>query len=207
MPKKEEHDYFIMMQEMVACTCQAAEKLHEILTAFDPSKLDASLVEMHAIEHRGDDLKHALVEKLVKEFITPLEREDIMAITNQIDDVTDAVEDVLLKIYMFNVKTIQSQAIEFADIITQCCKELYAVFCAFADFKKAKTIHPSIIEINRLEEVGDTLYINAVHALYSTGTDPITALAWTEVYARLEKCCDTCENAADLVEHVIMKNT
>lgn len=207
MAKKDNHDYFVLMQEMVECTCQAAEKLHEILNAFDPSKLDASLVEMHKIEHRGDDLKHALAEKLVKEFITPLEREDIMAITSQIDDVTDAVEDVLLKIYMYNARTIRPQAIEFANIITQCCKELYTVFCAFADFKKSKTILPSIIEINRLEEEGDTLYINAVHELYSTDTDPITAIAWTEVYTRLEKCCDTCENTADLVEHVIMKNT
>lgn len=207
MARKEEHNYFLMMKEMVDYACKAAEKLEDTLQHFDISSLDERMTEMHAIEHDGDGLKHVLVGRLVKEFITPIEREDIMDITDQIDDVIDAVEDVLLKIYMFNIQDIRPEAIEFTGIIRQCCEELRKVFEAFSDFKKSKTIHASIIEINCLEELGDALYIRAIRALYDGKTDPISTATWTEVYGCLEKCCDTCEHTADLVEHVIMKNS
>lgn len=200
-------NYFEMMEEMVRCACDAAEKLEHILKNFDLSLLEQHMEEIHAIEHKGDELKHALVEKLAKEFITPIEREDIMAISDQVDDVIDCVEDVLLKIYMFNIKEIRPMAITFAGIIRQCCAELDSVFHAFADFKKSKTIHVSIIEINRLEELGDSLYVQAVRELYDGKTDPLSAFTWTDVYNGLERCCDTCEHSADLVENVILKNS
>lgn len=207
MARKSGNDYFAMMQEMAACAGVAADKLKDILENYDQADLSTLMTEMHAIEHQGDDMKHQVVEKLVKEFITPIEREDIMAIIDQIDDVTDAVEDVVLKLYMYNIKTIRPQAVEFAGIICECCHELVNVFASFADFKKSKKIHTAIIEINRLEEVGDSLYIRAVRELYEGNVNAIEAAAWTEVYSRLEGCCDTCEHTADLVENVILKNT
>lgn len=207
MARKGDNDYFGMMKETAACGHDAALRLKGILEAYTPDTLGESLTEMHAIEHHGDEMKHALVAKLVREFITPIEREDIMQIIDQIDDVIDAVEDILLNIYMYNIKAIRPEAIEFAEIICQCTAELVNAFGEFADFKKSKRIQASIIEINRLEELGDSLYIRAVRALYDGKTDAIEATTWTEVYGCFEKCCDTCEHTADLIGNVIMKNT
>jgi len=196
-----------MLEEMANCSYHAAEQLETILTDFNIDELDQNMANLHAVEHQGDGLKHDLVSKLVREFITPIEREDIMAIANEIDDVTDAVEDVLLRIYMYNLQEILPNAITFAGIAKQCCNELLSVLKVFSDFKKSKTIHESIIELNHLEETGDNCYLNSVRHLYTSNIDAKSAAAWTEIYRCLEKVCDTCEHAADLVENVIMKNT
>lgn len=207
MPKEKGNNYFTMLEEMAECSCRAAETLEQILTGFRAEQLDEHMEKLHAIEHEGDERKHELVSRLVKEFITPIEREDIMSITDQIDDVTDAVEDVLLKIYMFNINSIQDDAIAFAGIIRSCCAELLHVFQEFGNYKKSKTLLQSIIELNRLEEQGDTLYINAIRKLHIEKKDLWEATAWIEIYGCMETVCDTCEHAADLVEHVVMKNT
>lgn len=207
MPKEKGNNYFLMLEGMADASRRAAIELERILTAFNIESLGENMETLHAIEHAGDEQKHDLVSKLVKEFITPIEREDIMAIANKIDDVTDAVEDVLLKIYMFNIRSIHDDAIAFASIIKKCCDELLHVFREFGNFKKPKTLHDSIIELNRLEERGDALYIGAVRKLHLSKSDAREVAAWTEIYSRMEKVCDSCEHVADLVEHVVMKNT
>ena len=207
MFKSKGNDYFAMLEEMASCSYRAAEQLELVLQNFNLDELDENMKKLHAIEHEGDILRHNAVAKLAKEFITPIEREDIMDITDHIDDVTDSVEDVLLKLYMFNVKSIYPDAIEFAAIIKKCCKELQRTFENFSDFKKSKTIYEAIIELNVLEEDGDELYIAAVRRLYTSDAGAKEVAIWTEIFNCMEKVCDTCEHAANLVEHVIMKNT
>lgn len=207
MASANKNNYFQMMKEMAQCALEAAEMLDGTLHAFSLDTLDENVRALHALEHRGDTLKHRLVEKLTKEFITPIEREDIMTIASQIDDVTDAVEDVLLKISMYNLQEIPETALAFSGVVTQCVKALVAAFSELENYKKSKTIHNALVEINRLEEQGDALYFQGVKALYVSKADPLLAIGMTEVYACLELCCDMCENTADLVEQVVMKNT
>lgn len=207
MSKTKGNNYFLMLENMAECSCRAAELLKKVLTNFDVEKLDEEIVNIHAIEHEGDERKHKLVSSLMKEFITPIDREDIMAIANTIDDVTDAVEDVLIRIYMYNITVICPNAIAFTDIIENICNEMHQMFKDFHNYKKPKTIHNSIVEINCLEEKGDDLYLKSVREMYASPVDAKETAAWTEVYNCMEKVCDVCEHAADFVEHVIMKNT
>lgn len=196
-----------MLQEMAECSCRAAYHLEVILKDFDVTGISKNMKTLHAIEHEGDELRHRLMEKLMKEFITPIEREDIMAITDQIDTVTDAIEDVLLKIYMYDIQEIHKDSIAFAAIITRCCDKLLLIFKEFSNFKKSKTLFQTIIELNHLEEEGDSWYLNTVHNLHASSTDAREVAAWTEIYRCLERVCDTCEETGDLVAQVIMKNT
>lgn len=207
MAKKNENQYFSMMVEMGDCSLSAAQRLREVLTGFDVAHLPEHIQSLHAIEHAGDELKHEMSKKLAREFITPIDREDIMDISGEIDDVTDAIEDVLLKIHMFDIRTIRPEAIEFCTIIANGCEELVKLLKEFHNFRKSPTIHASIVEVNRLEEEGDALYVKGVHDLYAQRGDAVEIIAWTEVFGCLEKCCDTCEHVANLVENVIMKNT
>lgn len=204
---KNHNDYFKMFENMVVTSCRAAGKLQSVLSNYSMEDLDDNMKALHKIESEGDSQKHHLMKTLAKEFITPIEREDILQLADEIDDVTDSIEDILLKMYMYNVKEIQPNAIAFSDIIVQCCGELLSTMKEFATFKKSKTIHNSIIEMNRLEETGDQLYIQAVRTLYSERRDPLDTMVWTELYGCFEKCCDTCEHVVDVVEGVIMKNT
>jgi Phosphate transport regulator (distant homolog of PhoU) len=207
MAKTKGNDYFKMLADMVECSCRAATLLEAILSDFSVDNISENLTKIHLIENEGDTSRHAMVENLVKEFITPIEREDIMALTNQVDNVTDTVEDVLIKIYMYNVTTIQEDALKFTGLVTQCCKKLHEIFEEFGNFKKSKSLHSAIVELNRLEEEGDKLYIEAVRKLYTSDMDAKDAAAWTEIYNCLEKVCDTCEHTADMVENTIMKNS
>lgn len=205
MPR-EKNNYFKMFIKMTEYSCAAARNLNQTLSEFDVEKLPELMEYLHQIEHTGDEEKHSMMKKLVKEFITPIGREDIVSLGHEIDNVTDAIEDVLLRVYMFNIQAIRPEAVEFARVIVQCCDEMKIIMEEFQNYKKSDKIYSSVVEMNRLEEVGDALYMRAMRNLYTSGADAVELMAWTEVYNRLERCCDACENVANVVEGVMMKN-
>ena len=207
MSKKSDSYYFQNFIECVECGCQAAKMLEDNLNHFDTVRLQDKLDELHRIEHDADKKKHEMMAVLVKAFITPIEREDIILLSQSIDEVTDKIEDVLIRIYINNVQQIRPEALAFIKVIIRCCEALKEVMEEFADFRKSKTLHGLIIEINALEEEGDRLFIESMRRLHAEVTDPIEIIAWREIYVYLEKCCDACEHVADVVESVIMKNT
>lgn len=194
-----------MFAEAVSYSCTAANMLKEDFTDFDPSRLAVRIEEMHHIEHTADIAKHELMEKLMKEFITPIDREDILELSNTLDDVTDSLEDVLLQLYMFGITSLREDSLTFAAIINDCCHALKKLMLEFENFRKSKVIKDMIIEINHLEENGDRLYTEAMHRLYTNTPDTLEVLSWTTIYNCMEKCCDKCEDAADVVEAVILK--
>ena len=207
MSKKSDSYYFQNFIECVECGCQAAKMLEDNLNHFDTGLLQDKLDELHRIEHDADKKKHEMMAVLVKAFITPIEREDIILLSQSIDEVTDKIEDVLIRIYINNVQQIRPEALAFIKVIIRCCEALKEVMEEFADFRKSKTLHGLIIEINAREEEGDRLFIESMRRLHAEVTDPIEIIAWREIYVYLEKCCDACEHVADVVESVIMKNT
>ena len=207
MSKKSDSYYFQNFIECVECGCQAAKMLEDNLNHFDTGLLQDKLDELHRIEHDADKKKHEMMAVLVKAFITPIEREDIILLSQSIDEVTDKIEDVLIRIYINNVQQIRPEALAFIKVIIRCCEALKEVMEEFADFRKSKTLHGLIIEINALEEEGDRLFIESMRRLHAEVTDPIESIAWREIYVYLDKCCDACEHVADVVESVIMKNT
>ena len=207
MSKKSDSYYFQNFIECVECGCQAAKMLEDNLNHFDTGLLQDKLDELHRIEHDADKKKHEMMAVLVKAFITPIEREDIILLSQSIDEVTDKIEDVLIRIYINNVQQIRPEALAFIKVIIRCCEALKEVMEEFADFRKSKTLHGLIIGINALEEEGDRLFIESMRRLHAEVTDPIEIIAWREIYVYLEKCCDACEHVADVVESVIMKNT
>lgn len=206
MANKRDHDYFEMFIGMVEYSCKAARNLDEILRGFDPATVSDKIKDIHDIEHSADLAKHDMISKLVKEFITPIEREDILMLAHQIDNVTDAIEDVVQRVYMYNIRCVLPEALEFSQTIMQCCDELKLMMREFSNFRKSKTIHEHLVKVNYLEEVGDRLYMQAVRNLYTTEHTAMEITGWTEVFERMEKCCDACEDVADVVESVIMKN-
>lgn len=205
--KKKGYNYFEALARLAGYSSQSAENLHRILKNFDPQKLQEMMDQMHKIEHTADIEHHQMLEHLSKEFITPLEREDIINLAQEIDEVTDSIEDVLIKIYMFNITEIRVEALAMAEVIKDCAHALGDALSELHNFKKSEAIYENIIEINRLEEVGDELYTKAVCNLYRNCAEPLKVVAWTETFFRMEKCCDYCEHAADVMESIIMKNS
>ena len=204
---KKENNYFNMLAELVDYSCEAANLLQNTLLNFNVNDIEEKIHEMHNIEHEADVKKHNMMNKLAKEFITPIERGDIIDIAHYIDNVTDDIEEVLTRIYMYNIKEIKKEAIDFSNIIINNCTGLKKIMAEFHNFKKSSEIQKLIISINDLEEEGDRLYFNTLRNLYTTSMDPIELMTWTDTLKYFEKCCDACESVANLVESVIMKNS
>jgi uncharacterized protein len=207
MSKKAGTFYFNNFVESAAISCEAAEMLKSVLINFDVNKLEAQKVQLHEIEHKGDNTRHELIRKLVSAFITPIERDDLTKLSQNLDDVTDAIEDILIRIYMTNITQIRPDSIDFAELVVHCCNTMKEMLEEFSNFKKSKKLKDLIIELNRLEEVGDDKYVRCMRNLHTTCTDPIEVIAWREIYDIFERCCDTCENVADILESIAIGNT
>jgi len=204
---KGKNPYFDDFIAMSGFSCEAAQFLKETLADFNPETLPERREKMHKIEHSADEVKHTMIKRLAKEFVSPIEREDIINLANELDDVTDKIDDFLIRMYMYNIKSVRSEVFDFADIIMRCCKALQMATVEFPNFHKSTTLKQMIIDVNTTEEEGDAIYIKAMRRLYVEETDPVLIAVWSELFDRLEDCCDSCEHVADAIEIVVMKNS
>ncbi len=206
MASKKGDVYFTAMHNMACCAKDAAVELDRLFRSFHPDELEASVEPLHETERQADDLLHSTMEKLIHEFITPIEREDIATLLANLDDVVDAIEDAAIKANMYNLSSITPEGIEFCELIKNSASALASLMKEFIDFKKSKKVKDLVLEINQIEEQGDRLYTRAVKRLYTDEKDAIKVIAWTRMYDCLEKCCDSMEHVAYQVESAIIKN-
>ena len=207
---KKMNEYFETFLKMGEFSYQAAQNLSSTLKDFDPSKIEARRKSLHDIEQQADMAKHTMMTRLAAEFVAPIEREDIVQMVNELDSVTDAIEDVLMRIYMFNIQKIRQDALVMVEVICRSCKALLGALEEFPNFRSkasAAKLHERIVAVNTLEEEGDGLYIKAMRNLYTQSKDPIEVMTWSETFDTLEECCDACEHVANVMEGIIMKNS
>ena len=207
MSKKQDSFYFEKFITCMDYSLQAARLLDDWMRDFKPEEMKDRLDEMHKVEHDADEQKHELLGVLARAFMTPIEREDIILLSQNIDEVTDKIEDVFLRLYYDNVQEIREDALAMSQLIIRCCEDAKKLVVEFADFKRSKKLLDYIIHINTLEEEADQLFINGMRKLHTTCTDPIQIMVWREIYFYLEKCVDACEHVADTVESVVIKNS
>ena len=208
MKKQHTNEYFEGFVLGMESACKAAEYLENLVEHYDPEKLGVQIDEIHAIEHEADLNKHKLMQKLAKEFITPIEREDIILLLQQIDNVTDFIEDVVRKMFMYNAKSMRHEALEFASIIKQCCYESRDALKELPGFQKnSERLALAIVKVNDFEEQGDRLYCAAMRRLYCENAESLERITWTKLFDWMEACCDACEDVMESVELVVMKNS
>lgn len=204
---KNDRMYFDNLIASADCACIAAAYLVDCLSQYRHEDLKKMLETMHKHEHDGDNKKHEMSAALAKAFVTPVDREDLALISQNIDEVTDSIEEVLQAFYMYGIKTMVPEAIVFAQKITVCCTLLKNMLVEFINFKKPEKLHNMIIELSHQEEVCDKLYIDATMALNEQCGNMLDIISWREIYNRMENCADACEHVGDCVEMVVMKNS
>ena len=206
---KSDKFYFENFAASTALSKKAADYLVTCLENYDLEKLETMLAEMHAIEHSADEKKHEMREALAKAFVTPIDREDLDMLSHNLDEVTDSIEEVLQKFYIYNIKTVPAAVVEFAHKLVHSCELLCELMGEFENFKRSKKIQPLIIELNDVEEECDRLYLSSVRALTQNAAE-LDALSVTflyKIYDCFEVCADACEDVGECVGSVIMKNT
>ena len=204
---KNRTDYFSFFEQQSAHCVQAAEILRNFISDFDPFRIFETVQQMHRVEHEADMVRKTLTDKLSAEFLPPMEREDILALANELDNVTDAVEDTLRHLYMFNIESATPDAVGLAQVVLDACRALHEAVTAFRGFKKSGKLQPYLLTVNELEEKSDEAYTQAVRSLYCGTNDPRQLLRWTKIYSNLESCCDACAHAAEVMESVMFKNS
>lgn len=128
-------------------------------------------------------------------------------LSHQVDDVTDKIEEILQKFFIYNIQTIDPSAVVFAKNIVRSCELLCALMEEFENFKRSKKIHGLIVELNDVEEECDKLYLTSMRDLTRNSADALAVISWLGIYDCLEACADACEHVSECVGTVIMKNT
>jgi uncharacterized protein Yka (UPF0111/DUF47 family) len=207
MASKADRFYFENLNEAAEFSCKAAEYLETCINTFHPEKLSEMMRTIHEFEHGGDVKKHEMSSALSKAFVTTIEREDLALISQNIDEVTDSIEEVLQILYIYRIRTILPEAREFAAKLTLCCKLMKDMLAEFINFKKSSKLHTMVVELNNVEEECDALYLEAMLKLHDHCKDTLEMVSWRDIYNKLENCVDACEHVSDCIDTVIMKNT
>ena len=207
MAGKNERFYFTNFVEAAECACSAARYLTDCLLRYDPKGIRSMLETMHRYEHMGDQKKHEMSVALAQAFVTPLDREDLADISQCIDEVTDAIEEVLQRFYIDNIRSVPPEAIEFAKMIAACCALMKEMMEELGNFKKPEKLRKIIIALNHAEEDCDSFYIDAAQNARVRHDDMFEVFSWREIFDYMERCADACEHVADVVETAVMKNT
>lgn len=204
---KKNNNYFELIKQHSSYCVEASNLLEEILCKFNPDSVNVYRSQMHGIEHNADEVHHDILNKLSTEFITPIDQEDILHLVQIIDDIADALDEVILDVYMYHIDVIPERTAELSKVVNKCVKALHEAVCELKNFKKPDTLRTLLIKVNDIEIAADTIYTEAIYQLFGSTTDGKTLLGAKAVYEGLEDCCDLCEHAADVIEQVIIKNT
>ncbi len=199
--------YFENFSECAVLAKEAANYLVECLENYDADKITEMLEKMHTFEHQADIKKHEMTETLAKAFVTPVDREDLDMLSQQLDNVSDTLEEILQKFYIFNVQKIEPAAIEFAKNLVRGCELLVQIMGELENFKKSKNMLSLIISCNDVEEECDKLYLATTNYITKKTTDALEAIAWYKIFDCFEACADACEHVSDCVGSIIMKNS
>ena len=208
MARKQKFDYFDAFDRQAGLAVQEASLLVEIVENFDSAEtLECYLLRAHEIENEGDIICHDLYEALSSDFITPIEREDILTMAQTLDDVIDYLEGTIQRFYMLNVTEMHPDVLEFAQLLQRSCASLAAAMEDFRNFKNSKKLRQLLIDVSDVEEEADALHMRVIHDLFSKEQDMRTVMVWDKIFRRLENTADSCERVADSMGSIMLKNS
>jgi len=160
--------------------------------------------QLEDLEHVGDKITHQIIRKLNRTFITPIDREDIHSLTVALDDVMDLIEAVAARMSLYKIKQPTEEARKLARVILKSAEEIVK---AISGLERFDEVMEHCIEINRLENEADEVSREAIADLFDKGHDPMDVIKWKEIYETMETATDRCEDVANIVEAVALKNT
>ncbi len=196
-----EERFYDLFVEDAANVLGAARLLEAMLRSYD--QLERRAGEIRDAEHRGDEISHDIGRRLETTFVTPFDREEIHGLISGLDDVLDYIEEVADTFVLYRIDAPRSTAIEQAAIIVRQCEQLHE---ALSHLKGFKGLEPYWIEVHRLENEGDRLARKAIAGLFANEKDAIALVKWKDVYGLLEATIDKCEDVANLIERIVVKN-
>ena len=167
--------------------------------------LAESAKRLERLEHDGDQVTHELMKRLNRTFITPIDREDIHELATALDDILDLIEATTEQFILYKVTAMSPAAPQLAHVIQQQVNEIHHVMPKLRHLRH-EHIMEHCVEINRLENAGDRLLRDSIAALFDGEPDPLAVIKWRDIYMLLESATDKCEDVANVIEGIVLKN-
>lgn len=196
-----EREFFDLFEEAGNNCLLAAELLEKLLAQWpDHGELGREVV---ICEQEGDRITHDIIQRLNQTFVTPFDREDIIALASGLDDIVDFIEEVADFLSLYRIEAPMDQAQEMARVLHEATR---AIAQAIPRLRTLKDIHHYTVEVNRLENEGDRMLRSALASLFEQGIDPMMVIRWKDIFERLEDAIDSTETAVNILEGIIIKN-
>ncbi len=196
-----EEKFFDLFIDDASNMLAAARLLEEFFRNY--GERERLAIQLRDIEHTGDTISHDIGHKLEATFVTPIDREDISVLISRIDDIVDLIEEVADTCILYGIQAPTPVALEQASIIVRQCEQLQSAIDNLRHFKDLSTYW---IEVHRLENEGDRIVRHAIAELFDNGQNPIDVIKWKDLYALLEEAIDACEDAANVIERIVVKH-
>ena len=202
MPR--EQKFFDLFEESAQNIIKAAKLLKEMLDTWQ--FIDSRVAEITELEHDGDSLTHQIISLLHRTFVTPFDREDIAMLAHTMDDVLDFIHSAADAMFIYKIRKPTSRAKELAGIIVLAAEEMQKASASLRHKGEFKQMLEKCVEINRLENAADRVYRAAIGELFDKDKDMTEIIKWREIYEHMETATDRCEDVADVIEGVALKN-
>ncbi len=196
-------NFFDLFEKHVAFAVDAAGLFKGIVA--QGRITDDAMSKMVTIEHQADDVAHSIIDQLNKTFITPFDREDIHSLTKQIDDIVDMINNILNRLRVYDLNKVDKNLVEFSVIIEQSVRAVAKAVGGLRHIRNGQAVFEACVEINRLENVGDTMRDRVLSELFATAKDPIMVIKWKDIYQDAETVLDVCEDVAHVVDSIMVK--
>ena len=199
-----EFNFFKLFEEQVNYAVEAAHYFKQIA---ETGEVDNTAMEkIKHLEHQGDDAAHAIIDQLNKAFITPFDREDIHALAIEIDDINDMINTIVSRMKIYKINEVNKRLVEFSTVIVDSVQAVARAVKGLNNTKHSKLITEACEEVNRLENVGDTMRDEFLAELLASGKDPILVIKWKDIYQYAETVLDICEDVAHKVDSIRVKH-
>jgi predicted phosphate transport protein (TIGR00153 family) len=194
-------EFYVLFSRASGNAVEISRRLVQLLDEF-PADGDL-LRDIKELEHEGDRVTRELVDHLNRTFVTPFDRDDMYRLAGAIDDVCDHIDEAAGNIAGYGVSEIRPAAKEQGRVILRSAEKLDEAVACLDGFRDAsRQLH----ELRDLEDEGDRLNRDAVSELFSSGDDPVSIIRWKDIHEQLEEAVDACENAADVLEAIMVQN-
>ncbi|WP_018132168.1 DUF47 domain-containing protein [Effusibacillus pohliae] len=200
---KKQNQFFDMLVQVTENISAAAAAFQKGLESYHSGEQLYAVIK--PFEDNGDELTHQIIRALNAAYMTPIDREDILALATTLDDILDGLEAASNRFDMFHIEAVDSFMLDFAANIVECSVQLEQAMKAL-NKKKMLEIRQYTVRLNELENVGDKLMRDSVKSLFARTTDPVEIIRLKEVYEMLEGVSDSCEDVADILESIVMTN-
>ena len=197
--------FYPLFEEASANLVAISKVLQEMLTTTGVEKRSVLIRQIEKLEHTGDEITHRIFKEVGMTFITPFDREDIQRLASVLDDILDFIHGAAKRVELYKVDPIHPAMIKLSELIVQSAEQVNIAVCGLRSRRTYTKVREALVKINSLENHADDVFDNAVARLFEDNVSAIEVIKVKEVLSALETATDKCEDAANVMESVIVK--